>query len=56
MEQSAGIVIIKKFVEDNNCIKSYSIRFCDFSENKFIFIFKNFEKVFDKLEKYDKIN
>ena len=40
--QSAWTVIVKKVAKNNNQ-KTFSIKFCDFSENKFIFI-KNFWK------------
>ena len=52
--QSAWTVIVKK-VANNNNQKTFSIKFCDFSENKFI-LSEIFGKILDKLEKCDKIN
>lgn len=55
MEQNAGIVIIKKFVEDNNQ-KTFPIKFYNLRKIN-LFLFSGiFEKIFDKSEKYDKIN
>ena len=54
-EQNVEIAIIKKFVEDNNQ-KTFPIKFYNLRKIN-LFLFSGiFEKVFDKLEKYGKIN